>query len=122
VSPAPWQALSAPVRPGEDSFRAGLSRTLRRAVGLLARMQEEVILYRDHRDNRRLRAEHLDSLLYLASCAADTEPELRRLEVEAMSRNLRAKAADLQQTIQRLRDFLSEIARIQARDQSLGVA
>lgn len=112
LSVTAWQSLVSDCIAGEISFRADLNRAVRRAVGLLASLQEEMALYNVRQDSEYLWKKHLHSLLYLADSASRLLQELERISTQAGERGLSKKAADVKETRNRLRQHLEEIAKL----------
>ncbi|MBI4460161.1 MAG: hypothetical protein HY648_08900 [Acidobacteria bacterium] len=110
ISSPEWQALLSSFPPGERSFRADFSRALRRTVGLLAALQEELALYQIRQASEHLWKKHLNSLVYLAHCAGELLPELMKLQSETRNRGLSRKEEHLASIVARLQQHLETVA------------
>lgn len=109
VSPWELQALRLDYPENEISFRAELNRALRRAMSLLACMEEECSLYKVRRFSEYLWKKHLNSLAYLLHHARRNLPELKKLVAEASRRGLYRKAQELNETAARLCTRVDEV-------------
>jgi hypothetical protein len=94
----------------EKSFRADFNRTVRRAVGLLAAIQEETAQYEAKRHNQHLWKRHIDALVYLLYCGGETLAALWEFRDDAARRGLQEKSDQLSQTAARLREKLHSVA------------
>lgn len=112
LSGTEWQTLASDPLIGEVSFRSDLHRTMRRAVGIQASVLEELALYNVRQDSEYLWKKHLQSLLFLAHCAALLLPELERISTQAGERGLAKKGTDVRESANRLREHLGQIARL----------
>lgn len=110
LSPLEAQSLVVEYPVTEKSFRADLIRILRRAVGLIAVIQEDYELYRVRSTSEYLWRKHLDSLLYFAGLGRDVLPELEALAQEAGRRGLQSKTEQLTNTVTKLQQQLNDIA------------
>ncbi|MBI3894399.1 MAG: hypothetical protein HY313_00565 [Acidobacteria bacterium] len=120
ISSTEWQALLSSYPAGEKSFRADLSRGLRRAIGLLAMLQEESALYRVRQTSEHLWKKHLNTLVYLSYCASKLLPELEKLLVETQNRGLSRKAEHLGTIIARMRRYLEEVSDLGPQQEETG--
>ena len=114
VTLAPWEAQSLAVEHSatEKSFRADFNSAVRRAVGLLAAIQEESALYKLRRHGDHLWKKCIDALVYLLYSGRETLPTLEELAQDAGRRGLQEKADQLWQTAARLRDKLHPVAEL----------
>lgn len=111
---APWEVQSLVVEyPAvEKSFRADFNRQVRRAVALLAAIQEATALYEMKRDSEHFWKTHVNTLIYLLYCGNEALPNLEHLAQEASRKGLQEKAAQLGDTAQRLRDKLRMVSEL----------
>lgn len=112
LSPTEWQTLVSEYPPTEESFRAGLHRIVRRAVGVLAGIQEEMALYEVRRTGEYLWKKHLNSLFYLLYTGSKILPDLENLDQEAQRRGLQKKSEHLFDTAGRLRQSLQQVSEL----------
>jgi len=111
---APWEAQSLVLEyPAlEKSFRADFNRLVRRAVALLAAIEEEKAQYELRRHSEHHWKPHVDALFYLLWSGSEALPDLENLAQQAARRGLQEKAALLADTIERLRARLSEVSNV----------
>lgn len=112
VSPLEFQSLTVDYPAMEVSFRADLNSIVRRAVVLLAAIEDELALYKVRRSSEYLWRQHVNSLGYLLHAADQIVPDMDTLFQQAQERGLLSKAEQLGATIQRLRRRMSEIAEL----------
>ncbi len=111
---APWEAQSLVLEyPAlEKSFRADFNRLVRRAVALLAAIEEEKAQYELRRHSEHFWKQHVDALFYLLSSGSEALPGLEALAQQAVRRGVQEKAAQLADTIERLRARLGEVSNV----------
>ena len=110
LSASEREAFLSDCSEAETSFRADLNHMLRRAVGLIASMQEELALYELTSTTRHRWQMHLKSLSYLAYQAGQVLPQAENLAQEVSRRGLSAKAEDVKAVVARLHDQVREIS------------
>ncbi|MBI4441883.1 MAG: hypothetical protein HY649_00755 [Acidobacteria bacterium] len=112
LSASEREAFLSDCSEAETSFRADLNRMLRRAVGLIASMQEELALYGLTSTAKHRWQMHLKSLSYLAYQAGQVLPQAEKLAQEVSRRGLSAKAADVKAVVARLHNQVREISEL----------
>lgn len=112
LSATEWQALVTDYPETEKSFRADSNRVLRRAVGMLAALQEETALRQADIESKSWRKNHLSTLFYLGHSAAPLLPELEELGNEAQRRGLHAMAGHVQEMVARMQHHADHISKL----------
>lgn len=113
ISETEWEALTNDSLLLEKSFRADLGRILRRAVGILAGIQEDMKLY-GAAGTRFQKKSHLTSLAYLKQNAAALLPDIEAAAEEARQRGLARKAQDIAETASKLTTRIEQIGQMDA--------
>jgi hypothetical protein len=120
LSTAEVEAFKADYQ-GEKSFRADYAALMMTIVAYLSRMIVEVDEYNQKANSAYLWKPHADALAYLLSAVERLNMEAGAVGAIARARGLHDKAAALQTSLDRLKDYAKTVSQtLQAADQSAG--
>jgi hypothetical protein len=120
LSAAEVEAFKADYQ-GEKSFRADYAALMMTIVAHLSRMIVEVDEYNQKANSAYLWKPHADALAYLLSAVERLNMEAGAVGAIARARGLHDKAAGLQTSLDRLKDYAKTVSQtLQAADQSAG--
>jgi hypothetical protein len=121
LAPAELEAFRADYQ-GEKSFRADYARVMMNIVAYLSRMIVEVDEYNQKSSSAYLWKPHADALGYLLSTLERLSMEAEAVLAISRARGLHDKAAALQTSLDKLRDYARTVSQtLQAADQGAGV-
>ena len=114
----PWElhALRQNPSDGDESFRAQMARNLSLAIGIIARIEDEMDGYYATKGKDRLWAAHCDALLYLLHEGRRYLSTLEAAVVESKKRGLLEKSQQLSKTASKLEHSLARVGSLSEPD------